>query len=73
VICIFDLQSSYKPVFWQNLLKEQVKTFIPPHTRDSKLSSKTFLLKEQAGVKECVGNDRIKEYTDNRIVVWSGK
>ncbi|XP_034709484.1 4-hydroxy-tetrahydrodipicolinate synthase, chloroplastic-like [Vitis riparia] len=25
-----------------------------------------------AGVKECVGNDRIKQYTDNRIVVWSG-
>ena len=24
------------------------------------------------GVKECVGNDRIKQYTDNRIVVWSG-
>ncbi|KAL8143265.1 hypothetical protein V2J09_016297 [Rumex salicifolius] len=25
-----------------------------------------------AGVKECVGNDRIKQYTDNGIVVWSG-
>ncbi|KAH9624756.1 hypothetical protein KSS87_003526 [Heliosperma pusillum] len=25
-----------------------------------------------AGVKECVGNERIKEYTDNDIVVWSG-
>lgn len=25
-----------------------------------------------AGVKECVGNDRIKEYTDNGIVIWSG-
>ena len=24
------------------------------------------------GVKECVGNDRIKLYTDKRIVVWSG-
>ncbi|GLT51905.1 hypothetical protein SLA2020_252790 [Shorea laevis] len=25
-----------------------------------------------AGIKECVGNDRIQEYTNNRIVVWSG-
>ncbi|PON42185.1 4-hydroxy-tetrahydrodipicolinate synthase [Trema orientale] len=25
-----------------------------------------------AGVKECVGNDRIAQYTDNGIVVWSG-
>ncbi|XLR20220.1 hypothetical protein S83_048132 [Arachis hypogaea] len=25
-----------------------------------------------AGVKECMGNDRIKQYTDNGIVVWSG-
>ncbi|KAL3743689.1 hypothetical protein ACJRO7_018887 [Eucalyptus globulus] len=25
-----------------------------------------------AGVKECVGNDRVKQYTDNGIAVWSG-
>ncbi|KAL9228596.1 hypothetical protein vseg_004155 [Gypsophila vaccaria] len=25
-----------------------------------------------AGIKECVGNERIKEYTDNNIVAWSG-
>lgn len=25
-----------------------------------------------AGIKECVGNERIKQYTDNKIVVWSG-
>ncbi|XP_038898920.1 4-hydroxy-tetrahydrodipicolinate synthase, chloroplastic-like [Benincasa hispida] len=25
-----------------------------------------------AGVKECVGNDRVKQYTDEGIVVWSG-
>lgn len=25
-----------------------------------------------AGVKECVGNERVKHYTDNGIVVWSG-
>ncbi|KAL6004758.1 4-hydroxy-tetrahydrodipicolinate synthase, chloroplastic [Asimina triloba] len=24
------------------------------------------------GVKECVGNDRIKEYTDKGMVIWSG-
>ncbi|XP_010933932.1 4-hydroxy-tetrahydrodipicolinate synthase, chloroplastic [Elaeis guineensis] len=25
-----------------------------------------------AGVKECVGNDRVKEYTDQGMVIWSG-
>ncbi|GAB2216663.1 hypothetical protein Droror1_Dr00024440 [Drosera rotundifolia] len=25
-----------------------------------------------AGIKECTGNNRIKEYTDNGIVAWSG-
>ncbi|KAM3288321.1 4-hydroxy-tetrahydrodipicolinate synthase, chloroplastic isoform X1 [Capsicum chacoense] len=25
-----------------------------------------------AGVKECVGNDRVKHYTSNGLVVWSG-
>lgn len=25
-----------------------------------------------AGVKECMGNDRVKQYTDNGLVVWSG-
>ncbi|GAB2293071.1 4-hydroxy-tetrahydrodipicolinate synthase, chloroplastic, variant 2 [Dionaea muscipula] len=25
-----------------------------------------------AGVKECVGNDRIKQYTDDGIIAWSG-
>ncbi|XP_054781265.1 4-hydroxy-tetrahydrodipicolinate synthase, chloroplastic isoform X2 [Prosopis cineraria] len=25
-----------------------------------------------AGIKECVGNDRVKLYTGNKIVVWSG-
>ncbi|XP_077235253.1 4-hydroxy-tetrahydrodipicolinate synthase, chloroplastic-like [Tasmannia lanceolata] len=25
-----------------------------------------------AGVKECVGNDRIKEYTEKGLVIWSG-
>lgn len=25
-----------------------------------------------AGVKECMGNERVKQYTDKRIVVWSG-
>ncbi|KAL8057944.1 hypothetical protein ABFX02_04G216700 [Erythranthe guttata] len=25
-----------------------------------------------AGVKECVGNDRVEEYTNNGLVVWSG-
>ncbi|KAK9266114.1 hypothetical protein L1049_010761 [Liquidambar formosana] len=25
-----------------------------------------------AGIKECVGNDRVKQYTDNGVVVWCG-
>lgn len=40
---------------------------IPPHVIQT-LAQSTSL----AGVKECVGNDRIKEYTGNGIVVWSG-
>lgn len=40
---------------------------IPQHVIQT-LAQSTSL----AGVKECVGNDRIKEYTGNGIVVWSG-
>lgn len=40
---------------------------IPPDVIQTIAQSAYF-----AGVKECVGNDRIKQYTDNDIVVWSG-
>ncbi|XP_061339636.1 4-hydroxy-tetrahydrodipicolinate synthase, chloroplastic [Gastrolobium bilobum] len=40
---------------------------IPPHVIQSLTESANL-----AGVKECVGNDRIKQYTGNGIVVWSG-
>jgi len=40
---------------------------IPPHVIQTLAESVNL-----AGVKECVGNDRIKLYTDNEIVVWSG-
>ncbi|CAJ1814760.1 unnamed protein product [Sphenostylis stenocarpa] len=40
---------------------------IPPHVIQTLAESANL-----AGVKECVGNDRIKLYTDNEIVVWSG-
>ncbi|KAG2404435.1 hypothetical protein LR48_Vigan03g064400 [Vigna angularis] len=40
---------------------------IPPHVIQTLAESSNL-----AGVKECVGNDRIKQYTDNDIVVWSG-
>ncbi|CAL0306153.1 unnamed protein product [Lupinus luteus] len=40
---------------------------IPPHVIQSLAHNSNL-----AGVKECVGNDRIKQYTDNGIVVWSG-
>lgn len=40
---------------------------IPPHVIQN-LAQSTCL----AGVKECMGNNRVKEYTDNRIAVWSG-
>ncbi|KAF3571070.1 hypothetical protein F2Q69_00062310 [Brassica cretica] len=40
---------------------------IPPHVI-FKLSRNANL----AGVKECVGNNRVEEYTENGIVVWSG-
>lgn len=40
---------------------------IPPHVIHSVAQNGNL-----AGVKECVGNERVKEYTDNGIVVWSG-
>lgn len=40
---------------------------IPPQVIQSLAQNSNF-----AGIKECVGHERIKEYTDNRIVVWSG-
>ncbi|KAL2899406.1 4-hydroxy-tetrahydrodipicolinate synthase 2 chloroplastic [Bienertia sinuspersici] len=41
---------------------------IPPHVIHSIAENPNL-----AGVKECLGNERIRQYTDNnRIVVWSG-
>ncbi|XP_065632961.1 4-hydroxy-tetrahydrodipicolinate synthase, chloroplastic [Quercus suber] len=40
---------------------------IPPHVIHT-IAQSAYL----AGVKECVGNDRVKQYTDNGIAVWSG-
>ncbi|XP_057548996.1 4-hydroxy-tetrahydrodipicolinate synthase, chloroplastic-like [Amaranthus tricolor] len=40
---------------------------IPPHVMHSIAENANL-----AGVKECVGNERIKQYTDRGIVVWSG-
>ncbi|OAY57652.1 4-hydroxy-tetrahydrodipicolinate synthase, chloroplastic [Manihot esculenta] len=40
---------------------------IPPHVIHTVSQSPNL-----AGVKECVGNDRVEEYTENGIVVWSG-
>lgn len=40
---------------------------IPPAVINSLSNNKNF-----AGVKECVGHDRVKQYTEKGIVVWSG-
>lgn len=40
---------------------------IPPSVIFSVASSSNL-----AGIKECVGNNRIQEYTNKKIVVWSG-
>ncbi|OIW07643.1 hypothetical protein TanjilG_17658 [Lupinus angustifolius] len=40
---------------------------IPPHVIQTLAQSVSL-----AGVKECIGNQRIKHYTDNGISVWSG-
>ncbi|KAE9617786.1 4-hydroxy-tetrahydrodipicolinate synthase [Lupinus albus] len=40
---------------------------IPPHVIQTLAQSVSL-----AGVKECIGNDRIKHYTDQGISVWSG-
>lgn len=40
---------------------------IPPHVMHSVAENANL-----AGVKECMGNERIKQYTDKGIVTWSG-
>ncbi|CAL0329605.1 unnamed protein product [Lupinus luteus] len=40
---------------------------IPPHVILTFAHNSNF-----AGIKECMGNDRIKQYTGNGIVAWSG-
>ncbi|WMV18389.1 hypothetical protein MTR67_011774 [Solanum verrucosum] len=40
---------------------------IPPHVIQTLAKSPNL-----AGVKECVGNDRVEQYTSNGLVVWSG-
>ncbi|VVA25018.1 PREDICTED: 4-hydroxy-tetrahydrodipicolinate [Prunus dulcis] len=40
---------------------------IPPRVIHRLAQSSNF-----AGIKECVGNDRVDQYTDKGIVVWSG-
>ncbi|KMT05459.1 hypothetical protein BVRB_7g175850 [Beta vulgaris subsp. vulgaris] len=40
---------------------------IPPHVMHSVAENANL-----AGVKECMGNERIKQYTDKGIVAWSG-
>ncbi|KAL6964986.1 4-hydroxy-tetrahydrodipicolinate synthase 2, chloroplastic [Sarracenia purpurea var. burkii] len=40
---------------------------IPPHVIYTAAQNTNL-----AGVKECVGHDRVAEYTKNRITVWSG-
>uniref|UniRef100_A0A0D6R4Y6 4-hydroxy-tetrahydrodipicolinate synthase n=1 Tax=Araucaria cunninghamii TaxID=56994 RepID=A0A0D6R4Y6_ARACU len=40
---------------------------IPPFVINKLAGAPNF-----AGVKECVGNDRVKEYTENGMAVWSG-
>ncbi|XP_059459002.1 4-hydroxy-tetrahydrodipicolinate synthase, chloroplastic [Corylus avellana] len=40
---------------------------IPPRVIHTVAQSANF-----AGVKECTGNDRVEQYTENGIVVWSG-
>lgn len=40
---------------------------IPPAVIHSLSGNSNF-----AGIKECMGNDRVKHYTDKKIVVWSG-
>ncbi|KAJ7530794.1 hypothetical protein O6H91_14G019600 [Diphasiastrum complanatum] len=40
---------------------------IPPHVIEKLVESPNFV-----GVKECMGNERVKEYTGQGISVWSG-
>ncbi|KAG0452944.1 hypothetical protein HPP92_025338 [Vanilla planifolia] len=48
---------------------------VPSRTGQDIPTSVVYQISENpnlAGVKECMGNDRIKEYVDGGIVIWSG-
>ncbi|KNA17112.1 hypothetical protein SOVF_083080 [Spinacia oleracea] len=62
----FDSVLSMGPAIVYNV-PSRTSQDIPPQVIHSLAQNTNF-----AGVKECVGHERIKQYTDNRIVVWSG-
>lgn len=66
LISHFDCVLSMGPTIIYNV-PTRTGQDIPPHVIHTLAESPNL-----AGVKECVGNDRVKQYTDNGIAVWSG-
>ncbi|KAI3416797.1 uncharacterized protein J3R85_015062 [Psidium guajava] len=66
LISHFDCVLSMGPAIIYNV-PTRTGQDIPPHVIHTLAESPNL-----AGVKECVGNDRVKQYTDNGIAVWSG-
>ncbi|KAL2922091.1 4-hydroxy-tetrahydrodipicolinate synthase chloroplastic [Bienertia sinuspersici] len=66
LIAHFDSVLSMGPAILYNV-PSRTSQDIPPRVIHSLAQNANF-----AGIKECVGNERIKQYTDKRIVVWSG-
>ncbi|KAF8412358.1 hypothetical protein HHK36_000321 [Tetracentron sinense] len=62
----FDAVLSMGPTIIYNVPSRTGQDIPPPVIHTVSQSA------NMAGVKECVGNDRIQEYTDSEIVVWSG-
>lgn len=66
IVAHFESVLSMGPAILYNV-PSRTSQDIPPQVIHSLAQNANF-----AGVKECVGNERIKQYTDNKIVVWSG-
>ncbi|CAF2048910.1 hypothetical protein HID58_035816 [Brassica napus] len=65
----FDLEA------YDNLVNTQIEKGADGRTSQDIPPQVIFKLSRNenlAGVKECVGNNRVEEYTENGVVVWSG-
>ncbi|KAJ1689784.1 hypothetical protein LUZ63_013939 [Rhynchospora breviuscula] len=66
LIAHFDAVMSMGPTVVYNVPSRTGQDIPPPVINELSVNPNL------AGVKECMGNERIKGYTDNGVVIWSG-